>query len=530
MITACRPPVVWYQRVVTGRLDARGSMTHKQFDVAVVGSGFGGATLASQLSRAGLHVGIVERGPWPHRDDDDWSAKRVLIERRYQSPSPIEVIQYGASRPSEQLQDAAVGGLSAFYGAAALRLRETDFDTWPLRYADLEPHYAAAEALLEVHGSAGKDPFEPPRSTQYPFDAVPLTAPARRIFEAAQTLGYRPFVMPLAINRHNVERPKCIECFTCDGFPCKICAKNDMVTTALAKADTSRLEVLSSTVGRRLQREGSRITELECLDAQTGQALRVAAKLFVVSCGAIHTPALLLRSGLAELDQSKMLGRHLMRHCNAIVGCVFPFRVNPQGINHKQVCVSHFYDDLRATLGRSVGVIQDMCMPPADAVRHLAPPGVKWAAYSLAARIQSLICVAEDEPQQRNCVRLSRREDGLGMPVVEVDHDYTAADLRRRDYLVRQAKRLLRRAGGWICKTRRIDSFSHAVGSVRFGTDPRHACLDQDCRFFGLDNLFVVDGSFMPSSGGVNPSLTITANAVRVAELVLERLGSSGRS
>lgn len=163
-------------------------------------------------------------------------------------------------------------------------------------------------------------------------------------------------------------------------------------------------------------------------------------------------------------------------------------------------------------------------MPPADAVRHLAPWGVKRAAYALSARIQSLICIAEDEPQHCNCVRLSERQDPFGMPRVRVDHAYSEADLQRRDYLVRHAKRLLHRAGGWICKTRRIDSFSHAVGSVRFGSDSRHACLDQQCRFFGLDNLFVVDGSFMPTSGGVNPSLTITANALRVVDSTLEAL------
>src|SRR4029079_11312132 len=123
----------------------------------------------------------------------------------------------------------------------------------------------------------------------------------------------------------------------------------------------------------------------------------------------------------------------------------------------------------------------------------------------------------EDEAQQENGVSLSERTDGFELPVASVRHEYSAADVRRRDTLVQAARRILRRAGGLVGKVRLIDSFSHAVGTARFARTPEDGALSPECRVWSLPNLFVVDGSFMPTSGGVNPSLTITANAFRVA-------------
>jgi choline dehydrogenase-like flavoprotein len=207
-----------------------------------------------------------------------------------------------------------------------------------------------------------------------------------------------------------------------------------------------------------------------------------------------------------------------MRHCNAMVGYVFPFRTNPAAINHKQICITDRYESVRAAEGTALGVIQDMCMPPREVVRALGPRGFRWAAAMSADRIQTLLCVAEDEPRAENRLALvPERLDVAGLPVAEVTHDYTDGDRRRRDTLVALARRILRRAGGMVGKVRLIDSFSHAVGTARFSRSRMEGVLDPDCRFWASPNLYVVDGSFMPTSGGVNPSLTITANALRVA-------------
>jgi len=488
----------------------------RRYDVAIIGSGFGGASMAWSLTRAGLKTTLIERGGWAARDHADWDALKILIEKRYGSDSPVMVSQYGGAA-EEDRQNEAVGGLSVFYGGAVFRLRETDFRHWPFDYSELEKWYAMAEELYEVHGEVGVDPLEPPRSTGYPVGLPGMTRPARRIMKAAERLGYHPFAIPMAINYEENDRSKCESCFTCDGFPCRIGAKNDTAVTALRKADQANLHVMAGTIAARLNEENGRVVSVECIDKKSGERSTVVADTFVVSCGAVHSPAVLLRSGIERFDRSGCLGRNLMRHCNAIVGSLFPFRVNPDGVNHKQVAILDFYEDMREETGAAVGVIQDMCMPPAPAVRHLAPKGFRYLASAFSTCIQSLLCIAEDAPRLQNRVTLGSGRDDFGLPITEIAHEYSAEDLMRRDFMVKVAKMILRKAGGLVPKVREIGSFSHAVGSVRFGDDPKIAVLDPYCRVFGTENLHVVDGSFMPTSGGVNPSLTIAANALRVA-------------
>lgn len=490
--------------------------------VAIVGSGFGGAFSAYALTRAGIDTLLIERGSWPKRDDDDWNSRQILIDSRYRSPSALRVTQYDGAAKDVAINQ-VVGGNSVFYGGAALRLRPNDMQSWPLSYQQMEPFYQRAEELLEVHGRRGEDPFEPPANAALPYAPPPYTAPAQRIFDAAEKLGYRPFHLPVAVNYHNPKRSQCISCFTCDGFPCKLEAKNDAVTTALAQANSAKLRILTDTIATRLEIDpDGRVTALACL-ADAGQTpLRIEAETFIVAGGALQSPALLLRSGLQTRDRSDTLGRYLMRHCNAIVGYVFWRKTNPELVNHKQICISHFYEDQREQHACAVGVIQDMCMPPADAVKHLAPRGVRTMAYLLSRRIQSLLCIAEDIPQAENRIALAEARDDVGLERIEITHNYHPSDIERRDYLVKRARRVLRRAGGKIGQVRLIDSFSHAVGTVRFGHRDDQAVLDTDCRAFATKNLYVVDGSFMPTSGGVNPSLTIAANALRVADRLIQ--------
>ncbi len=497
------------------------------FDVCIVGSGFGGGTVAYALSRAGLKVLLVERGGWPKRDDTDWDGRAILLDGRYHGEAPVRVQQRGPGSEVETFPNEVVGGNSIFFGGATLRLRATDFARWPVSYATLEPHYTAAEALLEVHGHAGDDPCEPPRSAAYPFEPAPLTAPALRILEAARAIGFRPFALPVAINHRGPRAAVCINCVTCDGFPCRIGAKNDVTQTALRHADRANLLVLARVVARRLVEREGRVVGLEALDRDGRRKLTLRAKLFVVAGGAIGSAALLLGSGLDRRDDSGTLGRNLMRHCNAMVGYLFPFRTNPERVNHKQICVTDLYESVRERDGTALGVIQDMCMPPREVVRALGPPGFRWAASLAAGSIQTLLCIAEDDARWDNRVTLVQPAADAGdeVPLVRVEHAYTDRDRGRRDTLVGAARKILRRAGGLAGKVRLIDSFSHAVGTARFAADRRQGALDVNCRFWGSPNLYVVDGSFMPSSGGVNPSLTITANALRVAAHLQRAVG-----
>ncbi len=485
-------------------------------DAVVIGSGIGGALAALELARAGARVTVLERGDWARRDTADWDPRAILMEPRYRGDAPLLVRQSGdRGRTREMAENLVVGGMSVFYGAASLRLRETDFRRWPFDYAALEPWYARAERELSVHGDAGADPLEPARSAGYPFPAIARTAPAERILNAGRALGHRPFPLPLAIN-FTREPNRCVLCDTCDGFPCRIRAKND-AEQILRRAMRHGATVRPGTLVRKLAMRGERVAAVEAVDQNTGEPLRFEAATFVLAAGALGSPALLIRSGLG----GDLAGRFLMRHCNAVVAGLFPFETNPERMFHKQVCFTDFYEDRRHLDGRATGVIQDIYTP--------APPVVRRAAGRFARtllpdavvkRLQNLLCVAEDEPNPDNRVDLTDDDR------TRIRHRYRRADRRRLAHLTGRASRILRTAGARFTHTWRIRSFSHAVGTLRMAQTPEEGPTRPDGRLHGVRNLHVVDGSALPASGGVNPSLTIAALALRTAA----GIASGGRS
>jgi len=492
------------------------------YDALIVGSGFGGAATALRLAEAGMRVLIVERGDPPRRDEVDWDQRQILIEQCYRSDSPLSVRQYGASRHSALQSNAVLGGNSVFYGGAALRLREADLNGWPISYNDLEPYYCKAEELLGVHGAPGGI-CEPPRSRPYAFEPVELAPPARRILEAGRKLGLEPFRIPLAINFRDETRPLCIRCTTCDGFPCKIEAKNDVNGTLLRAAQQRGAEIMTGVIADRFVEAAGCISTLECVDSASGKRLQLRAHRFILAAGAIGSSAVLLRSGFDRF--SSLLGRGLMRHCNAVVTGFFPFQTNRAGEFHKQICFDDFYEEERSLPGRATGLIQDIYTPAAEIVRHFAPFGLRHIASVTTKYMQNLLCIAEDEARAENRIQLSPHEtDRYGLPTTTVDHTYAPEDLRRRDFLVGKARRILKAAGALATRLYQIDTFSHAIGAAPFGSEPDTSVLDADCRFRNVENLWVADGSFMPTSAGVNPSLTITANALRVADRIADRI------
>ena len=494
-------------------------------DAVIVGSGFGGAFTALALTEAGLSVLLLERGKPVARDDGDWDPRQILLGDRYRSPSPVHVRQYGASIYSDMSHHQVVGGGSVFYGGASLRLRPADLDRWPVTYYELEPHYTRAEALLDVHGVAGADPHDPPRSAPYPRASIDFTPPAKRLHDAAHALGYHPFPLPMALNFSDTSRPLCILCNTCDGYPCRIEAKNDLTATVLRRAQAQGLEIRAGVIAVKLEIDGGRVVEVECVDVDTGKVHSFSASRVVVAAGALQTPALLLRSGLGEAPTGgRWIGRRLMRHCNAIVAGVFYARTNPQDTFHKQLCFTDFYDDMRDRLGTATGTIQDIYTPARQVIEHHAPTGLRRVAGWLTAFMQNLLCIAEDDPSFENAVTLG--EPGLfGVVAPRVDHEYSSADYERRDYLVERARQVLKAAGAWTTRVYEIDSFSHAIGSVGMAATPEEGPLAPQCRVWGVDNLWVTDGAAFSTSGGVNPSLTIAANALRVAPSIVNADG-----
>jgi choline dehydrogenase-like flavoprotein len=515
-----------------------------EYDAVVVGSGFGGCMAALELVDAGLRVLMLERGGWVERGPANWGGEGAFVRTPfYAADSAFDVVG-GKAAGGERLCT-CVGGPSVFYGGASFRFRERDFEpapeigagsgaAWPVDYAGLEPFYARAEGLLGVAGETGFDTTEPPRSTPYPQPPAPLTGAAKKIADAARSLGLHPFRIPLAINRAAELGPVCTACTTCDAFACAISAKNDLAVRLIPDLLRRGMELRPDAVVTRLIAEDGRVTAVEYVDKASGERCVAWGRAVVLAAGALATPHLLLASGLERLNPAgDVVGRYLMRHCNAMTYGVFPMRPDRVGEHHKQVAVHDYYfgsDEPGAPAGK-LGNLQQVMGPQASLVAHILPKRLGWMARLAelpASRLTGMLAIAEDQPRAENGVRIdASRTDAYGLPRLIVEHRYTARDLAARDFMVRKAKQVLRRAGALFFVTWPVSTFSHAVGTVRMGEDERTAPLDPDCRFRGLENLYVSDGSVFPTSAGVNPSLTISANALRVGRRVARVLAAA---
>lgn len=515
-------------------------MSTARCDALIVGSGFGGTFVAHELLRAGLRVVMLERGAWVRRGAHNWDARGSIdLTPAYDFESAFDA-RSGGQQPVMGLYS-CVGGPSVFYGGVSFRLRQADFEhdpevaadsgaRWPFDYAELEPHYTRAEQLLDVSGQPGEDPCEPPRSAPYPQAPAALSATARLVADAARSLGLRPFRLPLAIHyrQENVgsSRRPCQACTTCDTFACAVEAKNDLATTLLPDLVAQGLVLRPETVVCALRHDGTRVTCVDAVDKRTGRGLSFEADLVVLSAGALSSPHLLLASGLpARNPAGDAIGRYLTRHANGMVFGLFPSLPDSGRAFHKQLAFNDFYfgtgDPAPGEPPGKLGSIQQVQAPPPALVRANAPPGLGWIVSPFLSRITGLLSMAEDQPRPENRVEVDpARRDRFGLPRLAVTHRYTPRDEAARAALVARSRRILRKAGARILYTHHVKTFSHAAGTVRAGLDPRTAPLDRWCRLRGIDNLFVVDASFMPTGGGVNPSLTIAANALRVGAAI----------
>lgn len=507
-----------------------------RFDAIVIGSGFGGAGVAHELVAAGYRVLMLERGDRVVRGPQNWAPESAgMLTPHYSHETPIRT--HTDRGVKEQGGYYLVGGPSVFYGGVSLRFREADFEPpadlvadsgaeWPLRYADLEPWYTAAEGLLGVAGAVGEDPTEPPRGAPYPQAPGRLAHVSVRIAAAAHSLGLHPFRLPMAINYSMNGRAACVACTTCDGFACAISAKSDLATAVLPELEARGLVLRPNTVVTRLAVEAGRVTAVEGVDRISGERRRWRADRVVLSAGALASPHLLLASGLERSNPAGAhVGRYLQRHRNAIVFGLFARRPDPVGEFHKQLGIHDYYfgaPDGDGPPGK-LGSVQQLVTPPVELVRANVPRLIGAVAGPLVGRLTGLLVMAEDQPRHENRVELDRaRPDRFGLPGVAVYHRYSTRDAAAERALSRMARRILRRAGALCFYRHVIDTFSHAAGTVRMGADPARHPLDTDCRFRGVENLWVVDASFMPTSAAVNPSLTILANALRVGRRIAE--------
>ncbi len=513
------------------------------YDVIVIGSGAGGGTLVHRLAPSGKRILLLERGGWLPREPQNWLAQDVFVDNRYVSPDTWYYPDGSSFGPEVHYY---VGGATKRYGAALYRLREEDFGelkhhggispAWPISYEEMEPHYTQAEQLYQVHGARGEDPTEPPTSAPYPFPAVSHEPRIQQLSDDLAKAGLHPFHAPCGImlNESNMPYSKCVRCQNCDGFPCLVHAKSDAEVIAVRPAiEHANVTLLI----------GAEAVRLECNDAGTavtgvvverdGQRETFKGEMVVVSCGAANSAKLLLASATDEhprglANGSDQVGRNFMFH-NSQAVLALSKEENPT-IFQKTLGINDFYFSGGEDFEFPLGNIQMVGKSQAAMFRGEKPGETRfapsWTLRDVASHAVDFWLSTEDLPAPENRVTLTK--DG------SIQISYTAGNQEAKDRLYDQLKEMLGDLGmhhghllphhAYLKNEIPVAGCAHQAGTVRFGSDPATSVLNTDCRAHELDNLYVVDTSFFPSIGAVNPALTAMANALRVGDHLLERM------
>jgi choline dehydrogenase-like flavoprotein len=501
------------------------------YDVIIVGSGAGGGTLAWALADSGKRVLLIERGDYVPRELENWSPRAVHLERKYSSVESWRTYDGRSFRASRYY---CVGGSTKFYGAALFRLRERDFGelahwgglspAWPISYKDFEPYYLQAEKLYQVHGRRKEDPTEPWSSGPYAWDAVPHEPRISELHEDWTRYGLKPFHVPLGIMLNGFDQAEhcCVRCSTCDGYPCRLYAKADAQIICVDVALTHpNVSLLTNAKVYRLEtapdgREVSRV-----LVEHLGQQLAFRGDIVVLSCGAINSPQLLLASrnekhprGLA--NGSGVVGRYLMLHNNSILLALT--RSRNLSVFQKTIALNDFYfnsSDWNYPMGHIslMGKMSEEIFSVA-----ISNSALRAVPFLSTVDVLDFWLISEDLPDANN--RLTVNSDG------EIVIRYRPNNLYAHERLISKLENMLSSIN--CVRSARLPmglgGTGHHLGTIRFGKDSRSSALDINCKAHEIENLYVVDGSFFPSSGAINPALTIMANALRVAEQLRYKL------
>jgi choline dehydrogenase-like flavoprotein len=514
----------------------------QDYDVVIVGSGAGGGTLAHRLAPSGKRVLVLERGDWLPREAENWDAGAVFVDNRYVSPDTW----YDAEgKPFQPQVHYFVGGATKFYGAALYRLRERDFTelkhhggispAWPIDYDVLEPYYTQAEQLYQVHGIHGEDSTDPWSSAPYPFPPVSHEPRMQQLSDDLQKVGLHPFHSPsgIMLDEANLAFSACIRCATCDGFPCLVHAKSDADVVAVRPAIRhDNVTLVRNAQVRRLETDPSGRTVTAVVAEVDGAEQRFTGSIVVVSAGAANSARILLASandahpnGLA--NGSDQVGRNYMFH-NSRAFLAVSVEKNDTKFQKTLGVNDYYFGD--ADFDYPMGNLQMVGKSSAPMYRGEKPLETKLAPTlalkDVASHAVDFWLSAEDLPLPDNRVTLT--SDG------NIALSYTPNNREALDQLYSRVKNHLSHLGMhphhliprdvYMKNDIPVAGCAHQAGTCRFGTDPASSVLDPDCKAHEVDNLYVVDTSFFPSIGAVNPALTAIANAMRVGDHITERL------
>jgi choline dehydrogenase-like flavoprotein len=513
----------------------------EHYDVIIVGTGAGGGTLANTIAPSGLKVLLLERGNFLPREMDNWNPAPVFVDGRYISDDTW----YDADGQKFQPQvHYFVGGATKLYGAALYRLRPQDFGelkhidgvspAWPLSYDDFEPYYTKAEWLYQVHGNHGEDPTEGHWSKQYPWPAVSHEPRIQQIADDLERAGYHPFHAPCGILLDEAERDRstCIRCSWCDGYPCLVHAKSDAETIAVRPIlDLPNVTLLVDAEVTKLETDatGRAITRVRV--SRNGTSETYEGDIVVLAAGASNSAKILLASandrhpnGLA--NGSDQVGRNYMFHNSKAVVALSKERNDT--VFQKTLALNDFYFTA-PDYDWPIGNIQMVGKSNAEAMKGEEPKltmlAPHWTLDDVAHHAVDFWLTTEDLPHSENRVTLA--------PDGNVQLSYRSSNDEEADRLYHELKKVLNHTGlaehhvldknFYMSMAIPIAGVAHQAGTCRFGADPETSVLDHLCRAHEVDNLYVVDTSFFPSIGAVNPALTAMANAIRVGEHLIER-------
>lgn len=540
------PKRSWLHSVISGQLLVRQAAA-RHWDVIVIGTGLGGGLAGRRLAESGLSVLYVEKGPVGYRtegqvlrsDLDDSHARQL----RGFWPTKIET-RLDGERPRQFYAPigSGVGGSSVFYAAAAERPERHDLETvgamehptggWPVGYDQFSQYYDQAAELLSVRGEGDRASGLP----RPPLSPPPLTEAELALFADLRKSGLNPYRAHEAIRRV----PGCSDCL---GRKCPMRCKMDGRSAGVEPAmETGRAFLLADTTVEELIETAGRITKVRVRRA--GEEHFLSAQTIVLAAGALHSPRILLGStgthAAGCANSSGWVGRGLMFHLSEMVA-LWPRRGQPAAGATRAVA----FRDLYTHGGKRLGLVQSMGLA-ADAgqiavyLKEVVArswlnrvPGITRAA-TLAARLGERIFgnatvfvgVLEDLPYHGN--RVLPHPDDREVPLIEYRlHDEL---LERRLVFRLVIRRKLGRTRTLLLGFGPDLNFGHSCGTLRFGTDPRTSVLDASCKAHDLDNLYVADASFLPTSMGVNPGLTIAANALRVADVIAARHQAESRA
>ena len=517
-----------HQRAIPGRERMRRYDLEDEVDLVVVGCGAGGSVLAQRLARQGWRIVMLDRGPFwdPDRDwvsDEEGSHGLYWTDRRIVGGSdPVEMGKNNSGH--------GVGGSMIHYAGYAPRFHPSDFETasldgvgadWPISYPDLRDHYALLERELPVAGQAW--PWGDPHG--YPHSPHPICGAAERAWDGARAAGVEMRVGPVAItNGVFGNRPHCIyRGFCLQG--CKVNAKASPLVTHLPDALEHGVEIRPLSMVERVEVAHGQASGVSYIDVESGRHCFQRA-LAVAVCGyAIESPRLLLNSATAEQPEGignahDQVGRYVMVQGACQVAGRFPELMRMYKAPPPEVSSEQFYEtDESRGFARGFS-IQTISPLPIGWAEHVLADGHRGHALREYMRDYNhwsvLGALCELLPLAENRVTLADEHDQFGIPVARFDYSQCENDRLNMACAKRVMNRIWDAAGAQDTLT--IDRYAHLVGGCRMGDSAETSVVDSDHRIWSTKNVFVCDGSVMPTQGSANPALTIMALASRLAE------------